>query len=212
MGLIFNFLPCVLGSEMVSYWELRVATVFKTGYPLDGGSLANLATTEKPPGRCKNELMSYCHAGRAFLIAQLVKNLPAMQETPVRFLRWEVPLEKEMATHSASLAWRIPWTEEPGRLQSMGLHRVGHNWSNLARMHDGSDGTESACSVDDLGLIPRLARSPGRGHDNPLQYSSLENPHGQRSLAGYSPGFTELDITERLNTAQHCAGNVGTCG
>ena len=45
-----------------------------------------------------------CFAGRAFLIAQLVKNLPAMQETPVRFLRWEVPLEKEMATHSASLA------------------------------------------------------------------------------------------------------------
>ena len=132
MGLIFNFLPCVLGSEMVSYWELRVATVFKTGYPLDGGTLANLATTEKPPGRCKNELMSYCHAGRAFLIAQLVKNLPAMQETPVRFLRWEVPLEKEMATHSASLAWRIPWTEEPGRLQSMGLHRVGHDWGDLA--------------------------------------------------------------------------------
>ena len=56
----------------------------------------------------------------ASLIAQLVKNLPAMQETWVRFLGWEDPLEKEMATHSSILAWRIPWTEEPGGLQSMG--------------------------------------------------------------------------------------------
>ena len=53
-------------------------------------------------------------------IAKLVKNLPAMQETLVRFLGREDPLEKEMATHSSILAWRIPWTEEPGRLQSMG--------------------------------------------------------------------------------------------
>ena len=54
------------------------------------------------------------------LIAQLVMNLPAVQETPVRFLGREDPLEEEMATHSSILAWRIPWTEEPGRL-SMGL-------------------------------------------------------------------------------------------
>ena len=50
----------------------------------------------------------------------------------------------------------------------------------------GSDGKESACNVGDLGSIPELERSPGRGHDNPLQYSCLENPHGQRSLGGYS--------------------------
>ena len=56
----------------------------------------------------------------ASLIAQSVKNLPAMQETQIQFLGWEDPLEKEMATHSSILAWRIPWTEEPGRLQSMG--------------------------------------------------------------------------------------------
>ena len=55
------------------------------------------------------------------MVAQLVKNLPAMQENLVRFLGWEDPLEKEMATHSSILAWKIPWTEEPGRLQSMGL-------------------------------------------------------------------------------------------
>ena len=54
------------------------------------------------------------------LIAQLVKNLPAMQETWVRFLGWEDPLEKEMASHSSILAWETPWTDEPGGLQSMG--------------------------------------------------------------------------------------------
>ena len=54
------------------------------------------------------------------LVAQLVKNLPAMQETGVPSVDWKDPLEKEMATHSSILAWRIPWTEEPGGLQSMG--------------------------------------------------------------------------------------------
>ena len=57
----------------------------------------------------------------------MVKNLPAMQETWVRFLGQEDPLEKEMATHSSTLSLRIPWTEEPGRLQSMGLQRGGLN-------------------------------------------------------------------------------------
>ena len=58
---------------------------------------------------------------KASLVAQMVKNSPAMQETWVQSLSWEDPLEKKMATHSSTLAWRIPWTEEPGRLQSMGL-------------------------------------------------------------------------------------------
>ena len=57
----------------------------------------------------------------ASLLGQSVKNLPAMQETWVQFLGWEDALEKEMATHSSILAWKIPWTEEPGGLQSMGL-------------------------------------------------------------------------------------------
>ena len=61
----------------------------------------------------------------------------------------------------------------------------------------GSDGEESACNVGDLGSIPRLKRSPGEGHGNPLQYSCLENFHGQRCLAGYSPwGRKESDTTE----------------
>ena len=60
-------------------------------------------------------------------MAQTVKNLPAMQETWVQSLGWEEPLEKGMAIHSSILVWRIPGTEEPGRLQSMGSHRVGRD-------------------------------------------------------------------------------------
>ena len=65
---------------------------------------------------------------RASLMAQTIKRLPAMQETRVQFLGWEDPLEKEMAIHSNTLAWKIPWTEEPDRLQSMWSQRVRHNW------------------------------------------------------------------------------------
>ena len=63
----------------------------------------------------------------ASLVAQMVKDLPALQEIWVRSLGWEDPLEKEMATYSSILAWRIPWTEEPGGLQSMGLRRIRHD-------------------------------------------------------------------------------------
>ena len=60
-------------------------------------------------------------------MVESVKSLPAMQETGVQSLGWEDSLEKEMATHCSILAWRIPWTEEPGGLQSMGSQRVGHD-------------------------------------------------------------------------------------
>ena len=63
----------------------------------------------------------------ASLVAQMVKRLPAMQETWVGSLGREDALEKEMATRSSTLAWKIPWTEEPGRLQAMGSQRVGHD-------------------------------------------------------------------------------------
>ena len=69
-------------------------------------------------------------------MAQMVKCLPTMQETQVRSLGGEDPLEKEMATHSSTLAWKTPWMEEPGRLQSMGLQRVGHDappWNRTPR-------------------------------------------------------------------------------
>ena len=72
---------------------------------------------------CPNLRNSYSSS----LLAQMVKNLPAMQETWVRSLDWEEPLEKGTASHSSTPAWEIPWTGDPGRLPSMGSHRVGYD-------------------------------------------------------------------------------------
>ena len=83
---------------------------------------------------CINKTLTLA-ACRLLQVAQMVKNLPARQETRVQSLGWEDPLEEEMATHSSSLAWRIPWTEEPGVLQSMGSQRVGHDWLTNTRTH-----------------------------------------------------------------------------
>ena len=93
--------------------------------------------------------------GAASLVTQLVKNPPAMWETQVPSLGREDPLEKEMAPHSSTLAWKIPWTEEPGRLQSMGSLRVGHDW------------------VTSLSI---LLSCIGEGNGNPLQCSCMEKP------------------------------------
>ena len=64
---------------------------------------------------------------RTSLVAQMIKRLSTMRETQVQSLRWEDPLEKEMATHSRTIAWKIPWMEEPSRLQSMASQRVGND-------------------------------------------------------------------------------------
>ena len=105
-------------------------------------------------------------------LAQMVKSLPAMQETQVQFLGWEDPLEKGMATHSSILAWRIPWQRI-----LVGYSPRGHKESDTAKqlphsllpkisfgLPSGSAGKESACSAEDLGLIPGLRRSPGEGN------------------------------------------------
>ena len=73
------------------------------------------------------ECSNYCTIAVISHVAQTVKRLPTMLETQVRSLGWEDPLEKEMATHSSILAWKIPWTEQPGRLQSMGSQKVRHD-------------------------------------------------------------------------------------
>ena len=78
----------------------------------------NCLTTENRP---------FLVYGKSLLVAQTIKHLPAMQKTWVGSLGQEDPLEKEMAAHSSALAWKIPWTEEPGGLQSMGSQRVGHD-------------------------------------------------------------------------------------
>ena len=83
----------------------------------------------------------------ASLVAQRLKRLPAMWETWVRSLGQEDPLEKEMATHSSILAWTIPWTEEPGGLQSTGSQRVGHHFTftfyvHMVQVYKGTEGVE----------------------------------------------------------------------
>ena len=105
---------------------------------------------------------------QASLVAQLVKNQPAMQET---------------------------WFESQFRKIPQRRHRLPT--PVFLGFPGGSDGKESLCNAGGLGLIPGLGRSPGGGHGNPLQYSYLENPHGQRNLASYSPwGHKESDTTE----------------
>ena len=74
------------------------------------------------------EVVLLCDGFYFHLVVQMIKNSPAMQEIWIWSLGWEDPLDKWMATHSSILAWRIPWTEEPGGLKSMGLQRVGHDW------------------------------------------------------------------------------------
>ena len=129
----------------------------------------------------------------------MVKRLPTMWETQVWSLGWEDPLEKETATHSSILAWKIPWTKEPGWLLSMGLQRVGHDWATSLSL--------SLCTWSEKAMAPHSStlawkipwtEEPGRlksmgslkvghnwatslscvgeGNGNPLQCSCLENP------------------------------------
>ena len=82
------------------------------------------------PTQGSNLGLLHCRWVESSLVAQTVKCLPRVRETWVRSLGQEDPLEKEMATHSSTLAWKIPWTEERSRLQSMESQRVGHHWAN----------------------------------------------------------------------------------
>ena len=94
----------------------------------------------------------------ASLVAQLVKNPPAMWETWVPSLDWEDPLEKGKATHSSILTWRIPWTEEPGRLQSMESQRVGHDLGDLAHSTRMIHGTLKSRKIFNGSVIPKTKK------------------------------------------------------
>ena len=108
-----------------------------------------------------------------------------MQDTQVPSLGREAPLEEGMAIHSSILAWRIPWTEKPGRLQIIGSQRVGQT-EVIYHAHSPpwvspvvlvvKNPSDDAGDIRDACLIPGLGRFPGGGHGNPLQYSCLENP------------------------------------
>ena len=93
------------------------------------GDQGSIPGSGRSPGEGIDYWLQYSWAS---LVAQMVKNLPAMQETWDRYLGREDPLEKGMVSLSSILAWRIPWTEEPGGLQSMGSQRVGQDWGTFA--------------------------------------------------------------------------------
>ena len=94
------------------------------GKAYNAGDLGSISGWERFPGEGNGNPLQHSWAS---LMAQRLKCLPAMQETWVRSLGQEDPVEKEMATHSSILAWRIPWAEEPGALQSTGSQRIGHD-------------------------------------------------------------------------------------
>ena len=106
----------------VSVSPTLVGRFFITGPPAKPRATVQWLKSEKKKLTLPNTIT-------ASLVAQMVKHLPAMRETRVRFLGWEDPLEKEMTIHSSTLAWKILWMEEPDRLQSMGLQRVRHDWA-----------------------------------------------------------------------------------
>ena len=156
----------------------------------------------------------------------MVNNLPAMQETRVRSLGRENPLEEEMATHSSILAWRIPWTEEPDGLQPMGSQRVWHDWrTNTVNFYfklkynivliSGVQHNDSIFILLGRGnFSPLPLLSSGGRTDNKIDLRKINwrrrwhptpvllpgKSHGRRSLVGCSPwNREELDTTERLH-------------
>ena len=110
----------IIVSGPITSWEIDGKTVETVSDFILGSSKITV------DGYCSHEIKRRLLLGSS-LVAQTVKHLPIMQETHVQSLGQEDLLEKEMATHSSILAWKIPWMEEPGSLQSMGLQRCGHD-------------------------------------------------------------------------------------
>ena len=139
---------------------------------------------------------------RASLLAQSVKNLLAVQEARGQFLGQEDLLEKGMATHSSILAWRVSWTEEPGRLQFM-WWKDSDTTEPLTHTQPSPGGPvskESACNVGDRDLIPGWGRSPGKGNGNLLSIAWeipwTEKPGGLQSMESQRIGH-ELETKQQ---------------
>ena len=138
-----NYWACALEPRSHNYWPY-MPQLLKPAQPR-----ACAWQQEKPLQweACAQQLERSPHP--ASLVAQRLKCLPAMWETWVRSLGWEDPLEKEMATHSSILAWRIPWREEPSGLQSMGSQRVRHDWATSLHFTSLQQLEKSPCSTKD---------------------------------------------------------------
>ena len=134
LALPFNPFGCIPRSRIMWRFYIQVLrnyhTVFYSGCTIyiPTNSVLGSSIATHICYSCCCYLMVVILMGKDFPVAQMVKNLPAMQETRVRSLGCEVPLEKGMTIHSSIAAWRIPWTEKPGRLQSVGSQRVRHDW------------------------------------------------------------------------------------
>ena len=150
--LLKNFyrLLCIEGFSVVSEAEVDVFLEFSSFFydPTDVGNLISGSSAFSKSSlniwkfsvhvMLKHRFENFEHyfvRVWASLVPQMVKHLPAKGKTWVQSLGREDPLEKEMATHSSTLAWKIPWTEEPGKLQSMGSQRVGHDWVTSLHFH-----------------------------------------------------------------------------
>ena len=137
--------------------------------------------------------------GKVFSVAQMVKNLPAMQETWVWPLGQEVPLEKGMAIHSNILAWRIPWTEEPGGFLSMGSQRVGHNWATNNTI------TTMACGqVASTSIISCISNTPSLYGFHGFLFAAINNKSSQHETivwpqtCSLEPEFWDYTVTVHL--------------
>ena len=163
-------------------------------------------------------VISFIYSGRPHSAVKNPLATQELQETRVQSLGWEDPLEEGMATPSNILALRLPWTEEPDSLQSMGLQRV--EFLVLCSMSllvinfiysiwsfpGGSVVKNLSANAGDAGdssLIPGLGGSPGGKNGNLLQYSCLEKSHGQRRLAGYGAAKSWTQLSDRAHTHTH---------
>ena len=170
--------------EPAVWWRNRHASKNQntgaSGGTLCGGSqykmLANTSSVNRLVRACVSWKDITLLSPWASLVAQTVKCLPAVQEIRVQSLGWEDPLEKGMAAHSSTLAWKIPWVEEPGRLQSMVSLRVGHDWETSLSLSTFMHWRRK--------WQPTPAFLPGKSQ-------------GRGSLVGcHLWGHTELDMTE----------------
>ena len=136
-------------------------------------------------------------------MAHKAKHLPTMRETRVQSLGGEDLLEKEVATHSSILAWRIPRTEEPGGLQSMGSQRDTTerlHFTSLRQSFPGDSAVKNPpANAGDARSIPGSGRSPGEGSGNPLQYSCLGNSRDRGAswaiVHGVAKSLTRLSLS-----------------